>query len=72
MAKYTYKEIKEIKEIIACTPKELSDIGTDKIENIQWLGGYSSPSWNWGYKVGAFVYKNRVQIAVFLFGHIVA
>lgn len=69
MAKFTYKEIKQI---IACTPKELDDIGTDKIENAQWLGGYSAPSWNWGYKVGAFLYNGKVQIAVFQFGHIVA
>lgn len=69
MSKYTYKEIKEI---IAATPKELSDLSTDHIERIQWLGGYKSPACNWGYKVGAFIYKDRVQVAVFTFGHIVA
>lgn len=69
MSKYTYKEIKEI---IASTPKELSDLSTDHIENIRWLGGYKSQACNWGYKVGAFIYKDRVQIAAFTFGHIVA
>lgn len=70
MAKFTHKEIKQI---IACTPKELDNIGTDKINGlIEWLGGYSAPSWNWGYKVGAFLYNEKVQIAVFQFGHIVA
>lgn len=69
MSKFTYEEIKEI---IACTPKELSDLDTTHFDNIQWLGGYSAPSWNWGYTVGAFIYKGRVQLAAFRFGHIVA
>lgn len=70
MAKYTYKEIKQI---IACTPKELDDIGTDEINGqIEWIGGYSASSWNWGYRVGAFLHGGKVQIAVFQFGHIVA
>lgn len=69
MAKFTHKEIKQL---IACTPKELDDIGTDKLGAIGWVGGYSAPSWNWGYKVGAFLYNGKVQIAVFQFGHVVA
>lgn len=70
MAKFTYREIKEI---IHNTPRELDDVDTTKIKGcVEWLGGYSAPSWNWGYKVGAFVYKKRVCVAVFQFGHIVA
>lgn len=69
MSKFLYKEIKEI---ISRTPKELDNKSTTDIHNIEWIGGYSAPSWNWGYKVGAFVYKNKVCVAVFQFGHIVA
>lgn len=69
MSKYTSKEIKEL---IAFTPKELDDKSTTELPIIEWVGYYKAPSWNWCYQVGAFVYKNRVQIAVFQFGHIVA
>ena len=68
MAKFTLKEIREIR---ATTPAELADRTYAEIGPVQWLGGYSAPSWNWGYKVGAFVYNGRCVVAVFQFGSIV-
>lgn len=65
MAKYTYKEIKDI---IECTPAELKNKSTVDFDVLQDLGYYKHAAANWSYQVKATVYKGQIVPVVFVFG----
>lgn len=44
---------------------------TTELPPITWLGTYRPKGKSWHYDVGAFVWQNDVEIAVFRFGHII-
>ena len=65
MAKYTYKEIKQIIEF---TPAELKNKSTVDFDTLLDLGYFQSANANWSYQVKATIYKGRIVPLVFVFG----
>lgn len=65
MAKYTYKEIKDI---IKWTPEELKNKSTLDFEELLDLGYFRPSSANWAYQVKATIYKGQIVPLVFVFG----
>lgn len=66
MAKFTYKEIKQI---IAATPAELKK---RKISDFEYMDvGYFHPSQaNWSYLVKTIIYNGRPELVAVVFGQI--
>lgn len=65
MAKYTYKEIKEL---IEWTPAELKNKSTNDFEVLHDLGYFRPSGANWSYQVKATIYKGQIVPLVFVFG----
>lgn len=65
MAKYTYKEIRDI---IKWTPAELKNKPTLDFDYLLDLGYFKPAGANWAYQVKATVYNGRVVQLVFVFG----
>lgn len=65
MAKYTYKEIKDI---IKWTPEELKNKSTLDFETLLDLGYFHPSNANWAYQVRATIYKGQIVPLVFVFG----
>lgn len=66
MAKFTYKEIKEI---IETTPESMAGL-TDRDLKNEVVGYYKKPAANWSYKVCAIIWEDLPRLAVFTFGEI--
>lgn len=65
MAKYTYKEIKEI---IQFTPTELKEKSTADFKILLDLGYFRPSGANWSYQVKATIHKGQIVPLVFVFG----
>ena len=65
MAKFTYKEIKEI---IAATPAELKEKSTSDLGILTDVGYFRPAAANWSYQVKATVHNGRAVLVVFVFG----
>lgn len=66
MAKYTYKEIKDI---INCTPAELKGQEIHKLKNC-YVGSFRKASANWAYMVYCVEFGGRILEIVATFGTI--
>lgn len=65
MAKYTYKEIKNI---IEWTPTELKNKSTSDFDNLLDLGYFKHANANWAYQVKATIHNGQIIPLVFVFG----
>lgn len=65
MAKYTYKEIKNI---IEWTPAEFKNKSTSDFDCLLDLGYYKPAAANWAYQVKATIHNGQIVPLVFVFG----